>query len=410
MVKHFKFALALLPFTALAQTDSLTLDQAVRSVLANNIRGKAASQNVHYQEQIKKASGELPKTEINFMYGQYNSILKDNNVTITQSIPFPTVLSTRNAYNKALVETSKARQRSTENELIYQIKSLCFEVYYLYGKKRILLQQDSLFSVLNNSVTRRYQIGDGDKLQVIKTSAQLSEIKNAIHQVNADIEIAESSIQALLNSASKVHIKDSRHAILSLPLVDSADANSNPNVQIMKYQLEVADRLKRMERAKALPDFKIGYFTQTLVGVQTVNGQDQFFGKDKRFNGVQIGVGIPLWFLPHASQVKAQDYAKRQAESELQQSRIDWWAQLQMAHQQALKQKKRLDYLQTEGLPMSLLIQEQSIKSFQQGEISLMELLLNINQALTIKESYLKSLLDYNQSIINIEFLIGQRS
>ena len=410
MFKHIKLTLALLPFTGLAQTDSLTLDQAVQFALSNNMKIKAASQHVLYQQHLKKASSELPKTEVDLMYGQYNSILNDNNVTITQSIPFPTVFSSRNAYNNALVKTSKAHQRSTEIELIYQVKTLCFQVYYLYGKKRILLQQDSLFGVLNNSVSRRFQVGDETKLELTKTTAQLKEIKNALHQVNADIEIAESNIQALLNSTSTVHIKDSRQQILTLPILDSANADANPNVQVMKFQFEVADKLKRMERAKALPDFKIGYFTQTLIGFQTINGQDQYFGKDKRFNGFQVGVGIPLWFLPHASQVKAQDYARRQAESELQQSKISWWAQMQKAHQQALKEKISLEYYQTEALPMARLIQDQSIKSYRQGEISLMELLLNVNQALNIRESYLRSLRDYNQSIIIIEFLIGQKS
>jgi cobalt-zinc-cadmium resistance protein CzcA len=249
MVKHIKLTLALLPFACLAQTDSLTLDQAVQFALDNNMKAKATKQHVLYQQHLKKASSELPKTDVDFMYGQYNSILKDNSITISQSIPFPTVFSSRNAYNDALVETSKANQRSAENELAYQVKTLCFQVYYLYGKKKILHQQDSLYSVLNNSVSRRYQVGEGNKLELTKTTAQLKEVKNAIHQVNADIEIAESNIQALLNSPSTVHIKDSQDEILTLPILDSANADSNPNVQVMKYQFEAADKLKRVEKA-----------------------------------------------------------------------------------------------------------------------------------------------------------------
>lgn len=410
MVKHLTFSIALLPFICLAQTDSLTLAQAVQSALDNNKGVKAAAQHVSYQQYVKKASSEVPKTEVDFMYGQYNSILNDNSVSITQSIPFPTVFTSRSAYNDALVASSQARRHSVENELTYQVKVLCYQVYYLYGRRAILLQQDSLFNVLNNAISRRYQVGDGNKLEMTKTAARLREVKNSIHQVNADIEIAESNLQSLLNSPSTVHIKNSKNEILPLPALDSATADENPGVQIMKFQFEAADKLKRMERARALPDFKVGYFTQTLTGVQSVNGQDQYFGRDKRFNGFVVGVGIPLWFFPHASHVKAQDFSRRQAESELQQSKINWWAQIQKANQQAMKEKTSLEYYQKEALPMARLIQDQSVKSYRQGEISLTELLLNINQALTIQESYLKTILDYNQSILNIELLIGQKS
>lgn len=410
LTKQLKVALAFLPFVGLAQTDSLTLDRAVQFALENNLRTKAASQHVLYQQYLKKASTELPKTEVDLMYGQYNSILNDNNVTILQTIPFPTVFGARNAYNHALVETSKAHQRNSENELVYQVKTSAFQVYYLYGKKKILTQQDSIYTLLNNAAARQFQVGEGNKLELTKTTARLKEIKNSIHQVNADIEIVESNLQALLNYPSTVRIKDAHNSTLMLPELDSANADLNPGVQIMKYQFEAADKLKRLESAKALPDFKVGYFTQTLTGFQSINGQDVYFGKNKRFTGIQVGIGIPLWFVPHTSQVKAQDYAKRQAESELKQSKIDWWSQLQRAYQQALKEKTSLEYYQTEALPMAKLIQQQSIKSYREGEISLTELLINTNQALNIQESYLKSLLDYNQSIINIEFLIGQKS
>ena len=410
MVKYFNFTLALLPLTCLAQADSLTMEQAVQSALANNMHVKAASQHVQYQQHIKKTAGELPKTEVNLTYGQFNSIVKDNNLTFTQAIPFPTVFASRNAYHKVLVETSKAQLRNVENELAYQVKTLCFQAYYLYGKKRILIQQDSLYRVLRDVTTRRFQTGEENKLEVTKATARLKEIENAMLQVDADIKIVESGIQASLNNPSPVHIKDSQNKMPEVPLLDSAKSETNPGVQVTKYQFEAADKLQKVERSKILPEFRIGYFTQTLVGIQNVNGQDQFFGKDKRFNGIQFGIGIPLWFLPHASQVKAYSYASRQAASELKQTKIDWWAQLQKAHQQALKERASLEYYQTSGLPLAAQIQQQSLMAYRQGEISMTELLLNTNQSLNIQESYLKTLRDYNQSIINIEFLIGEKS
>jgi cobalt-zinc-cadmium resistance protein CzcA len=287
---------------------------------------------------------------------------------------------------------------------------LCIQAYFLYGKKSLLIQQDSIFRILRDAVTKKFNAGEENKLELIKAQARLNEIKNAAHQNNSEIKIIESSIQALLNSPNTVFIRNSRNTMLSIPDFDSVNAEVNPTVQILKHQSEAAEKLKVLERAKTLPDLKIGYFNQTLTGVQNINGQDQYFGKNKRFTGLQAGISIPLWFVPQAAQVKSLDYASKKANSEFQQSKIDWWAQLQKFYQQAVKNRASLDYYQNSGLPLARLIQQQALKSYKQGEISITEMMPSVNQAIGMQESYLNTLMEYNISIINMEFLIGQKS
>ena len=54
-----------------------------------------------------------------------------------------------------------------------------------------------------------------------------------------------------------------------------------------------------------LPDFSIGYFSQTMQGIQEVNGMPRTFGAGDRFTGIQAGIAIPLWFGPYTSKTKA---------------------------------------------------------------------------------------------------------
>ena len=54
-----------------------------------------------------------------------------------------------------------------------------------------------------------------------------------------------------------------------------------------------------------MPDISIGYFSQTIIGTQEVNGSAQTFGKDYRFNGFQAGISVPLWFPSYRSKSKA---------------------------------------------------------------------------------------------------------
>jgi cobalt-zinc-cadmium resistance protein CzcA len=409
MKRNLVIIFVLLPLINWAQ-DSLTMNDAITVTLANNKRMQAATQQVLQHERLRRTTTELPKTEVSFMYGQYNSIVKDNNITLMQTIPFPTAFASKRGYLNAQLEVSKSQKTLTENELTFQVKALCIQAYYLYGKKSLLIQQDSIFRTLRDAITKKFMTGEETKLELTKAQARLSEIQNLAHQTNADIKIIESSIQALLNSPNPAFIKNSSNIMLSIPNFDSVDAEVNPVVQVFKYQSEAAAKLKSLERARTLPDFKIGYFNQTLTGFQKINGQDQYFGKDKRFTGLQAGISIPLWFFPQAAQVKSLDYASKKAEAEFQQSKIDWWAQLQKYYQQAMKNKSSLEYYLNSGLPLAKLIQQQALKSYKQGEISITEMLPAVNQAIGIQESYLNTLMEYNHSIINIEFLIGQKS
>jgi cobalt-zinc-cadmium resistance protein CzcA len=48
-----------------------------------------------------------------------------------------------------------------------------------------------------------------------------------------------------------------------------------------------------------------------------------------------------------------------------------------------------------------------ALKSYQQGEIEYVEMLQNTQQAWQIREQYLQEVLAYNQSIVQIETILG---
>ena len=409
-MKLIKLFFLLIPFGGSAQHDTVTVDEAIALALKNNLGLHAASQNILYHQQLKKTASEIPRTEIGFMYGQYNSIVRDNNISFLQSIPFPTVFSSKSTLAQSQVKASEAKKSMTEKELVLQIKEIYYQLLYLNERRQQLEQQDSLFRGLAQAITKKLQAGEATQLEMTKTIAQHNEIRNLINQNSADQIIYESHLQALLHHPHPLSIAHFKLEPLPFPdELDSVDIEVSPNLQFMKQQVSISESMKRIEKARILPEFKVGFFSQTLVGTQKINGQDQFFGLGKRFTGLQVGLSLPIWFIPQTAQIKAGGMAKKGAEFEYEQSKINWWAQTREAYQQAFKHKTSLDYYTSSGLPMARLIQQQALLSFRQGEISFMEFLLNMNQALSIKEAHLQTLLRYNQSIIRIEFFTTQK-
>src|SRR5689334_9538649 len=106
MTKIFSFLFFLCATMGTAQSQNLptrlTIENALDMALKNNAGIKASLYDLESTKAQKKTYGEIGKTSVMGMFGQYNSAAKsDNNITISQSIPFPTVFTAGAALGKA---------------------------------------------------------------------------------------------------------------------------------------------------------------------------------------------------------------------------------------------------------------------------------------------------------------------
>ncbi|HNR73306.1 MAG TPA: hypothetical protein PKM03_03730, partial [Cyclobacteriaceae bacterium] len=86
-VKIFVLSLALISTATYAQ--KMSCKEAIQAALKNNDRLKAEEYHIEQARQLKKAQTDLGKFSATLMKGEYNTIQQDNNVTFSQSIPFP---------------------------------------------------------------------------------------------------------------------------------------------------------------------------------------------------------------------------------------------------------------------------------------------------------------------------------
>lgn len=397
----------LLMFRGMAQTE-LTLEDAIGQARKFNLSIASAVSDVEAQRQLKKTGFDLPKTSTMLMYGQYNSIRQDNNITITQSIPF-TVFGSKAAVNRSLLVSSELRKAATENELVYQVKQTYFLLAYSMARQDLLLQQDSIYEGFLKAASVRYRAGEGKLLEQATAETQRNETRNQLMLNEADINVLRTRLKTLINSAGVPSLP--RNAFVEVDLKDVPDSTMlalNPGLAFQRQQVDVALGQKKFEKASMAPDLTIGYFNQTLIDV--VNPENGTLAtKSDRFTGFQAGISIPLWFAPHQGRIKAAEYRRQSAEQTYQYERVRLTGQLQEASQRFAKSRNSLQYYKESALPNANLILSQAQAAFRGGDIGYAEYLLSVRNALAIKDSYLLTLSEYNQSIIYIEFLSGNR-
>ncbi|MBB4107428.1 CusA/CzcA family heavy metal efflux RND transporter [Pedobacter zeae] len=393
---------------AKAQT-ALTLEQAISSALENNRTINGANLGVGLQQVLKKSAFEMPKTEVSMLYGQYNSLVKnDNNFTVSQTIPFPTLFAANAALGDERIKAGQLQVASSKNELVFQVKMVYTNLQYLYSKEKLLLGQDSIYKGFVKSASLKYKTGEGNLLEKVAAETQLQEVKNLLDQNRSDIGIYQAQLATLLGKGGPPLIADKfLKETPEIPFADTTLLNENPTLAYFRQQIVIAEKQRKVELAKALPDFTLGYFNQSLTGFQNVNGSELFFGRDKRFQGFQVGLSVPLFYRAYAAKAKAASINREIASNELELQQRKLTGQYQQAFGEYLKNRQRYNYFMTSASANAALILKNSRIAYQNGEIGYSEYLLNLKQANGIDEGRLMALLQLSQSINQIEFLTG---
>ncbi|MCK9641368.1 MAG: CusA/CzcA family heavy metal efflux RND transporter [Prolixibacteraceae bacterium] len=387
----------------------LNLHEAIQMALDSNLAVRSSAYSVQVQKALKGASLDLPKTAIEGQYGQFNSYGKDNSFTLSQSFAFPTVYLNQGRLAKAGVKSSEWQLSVSQLEIATEVKQVYWQLAYFHAKQKLLAYQDSLFSGFLRAAEHRARLGETNRLEMITARSQSLEVKNLWQQVTADLTIAKLKLQTLLNSSLVVTPKDTlltRAAFIPLP--DSLALAGNPNLGYVKQQVQISQFERNLERSRIMPDFTIGYFSQTMQGTQEINGVPRTFGAGERFNGIQAGVTIPLWFVPYTAKTRA-----TKLKAEVAQTNAEYYSKSLGGTYRSLlgeytKFSNSVNYYEKQAIPEANIIIEQATLSFKAGAMDYLEYILNLSRALTIKQNYLDALNNYNQTIVSIDFITGK--
>jgi cobalt-zinc-cadmium resistance protein CzcA len=395
--------------TKAQQPNPINLHDAIQMALDSNLSVRSSVYSVEVQKALKGASWDLPKTAIDGQYGQFNSYTNDNSFTISQSFAFPSVYINQSRLANATVKSSEWQLKTSQLETATRVKQIYWQLAYLHSKQKLLIYQDSLFSGFRRGAELRAKVGETNRLEMITARSQSLEVKNQLQQLVADISILNRQLQTLLNVGFAIYPADTvLRRIDFVPNADNSVLTTNPSLGYIRQQVEISQFEKKLEQSRALPDFNIGYFSQTMQGTEEVNGLPRTFGTGDRFNGIQAGIAIPLWFSPYSSKAKAAKIKEQVANANAGYYTKSLQGNYQSLIDEYEKFRSSVDYYEKQAIPEANLIIDQSTRSYKAGALDYLDYVLSLGRALTIKQNYLDAINNFNQTIINIEFITGK--
>lgn len=393
---------------ASAQDQRYTLDSCIRIALQQNRQVMAAQTDVEASRQVRATATDIGKTNVMLQYGQYNSYVKnDNNITITQSIPFPTLFGAQAKLADAGIKGSELQVAVSKNELIYQVKAAWYQLLYLQTLEQKLQEQDSIFSQFAKAAAIKLRAGESTLLEKTAAESQLQQLRTQLQQAQADVKLYQARLQTLLHADAPVQIeKIPLDALSFIP----ENVTQNPGLQWYQQQAVIAAQQQKVEKNRLLPDITVGFFTQTLVGAPMNAAGTSLATSSNRFNGLEAGLAIPLWFKPQSAKIKAAGLHRQAAEYRYQQQQKNYEGLYNEQLQETAKFREALQHYNTSLLPQAELMMTQATKAYRSGEIGYVEYLQSLRTASEIQNNHLLTLNNYNQSILHLQYLSGNKS
>ena len=391
--KLIGFLLLLVSSTVAAQP-VLTENEAVKRALANNKNIQAASLQVKQQQELLKSAFNIPNPEFFWESPTGNFYTP----SITQSFEFPTVYSNQYRLQKGQIAIAQKEKQLTEAELKYRGKLLYLEIQFSDSLVKQLYIQDTLYEKIKLSAIRQFSAGQIDYLQQIFAETQYGEIHNQYLQSVTRSKSVKAQLQWFTGLKNEFTVEPLTVLVSSQQsslLPDSTVLLSNPSVQLLQQQQLNAKQNIALQKSKALPGLAFGYFNQ---GERETKWNNRF----------RFGITLPLWFGQYKSHINAAKTEQQVLQNKQEGIQQELSLQALNAGGEIQAYWQSVQYYQQTGLPKAREVINTSQRFFASGEIDYIGMLRNSNDAFTSYQKYLEAIKNYNLSVINYQYLMGQ--
>lgn len=262
-----------------------TIDSVLANIEKNN---KNIFANTKYWEarKLEFQTGLTPynpKVDYSYLFGSPATAGNQTEFKITQSFDFPTVYGKKKQRSNEQIKQAEFHLAANRQDVLLEAKLICIELIY----RNKLMEELSLRKQNTENWLAAFQKslerGEGNIMDVNKAQLQLIEI-NAAFRENLSLSNQLNLKLAELNGGIPVQFSDTAYSLIAIPdfetLVKEIEAN-DPIRKYLEQEKVIGQQMVEVSKALNLPKIETGYQYQAMLG--------------QRFNGVYLGLTIPLW-------------------------------------------------------------------------------------------------------------------
>lgn len=329
-----------------------------------------------------------PEVEFSYLWGHGAEAGERIDLSVTQSLPLSQILGYQARLAKQQDLRADLRLRAERTTVLLNAQKLCIDIVYCNALLHEYAVRLRHAETLADAYRQKFDAGNANALEYNKVRLNRATAQGEYQRLLTERNALLEQLSAL-NGGKAVVLTDSVFAP-ALPPADFdawyADAESrSPMLQYVRQEVEVSNADVRLSKAEWLPDLSVGYMSEGMTG--------------NYYNGITVGVSVPLWQNAHrvrqakASAAAAQLRADEQKQLFLSTLRTQY-AQVMglqktwQGYQEALALTNNADLL---------------LQSLQAGQISMLEYMMELSIYYDATSAALAAQRDYYEAMAELQ-------
>ncbi len=389
----------------LLDTTSLTLENAVQMGLSNNLKILAAQKDITAAKgrAITTLGIEDPRVSGEWMeipVGKGISQFGERDFSVSQSIDFPTNYIYKKKLGSLDVQREQLVLKNTELFIRTEIEKAYYNVLSKKEQLNLVRQHIKLAQQFLDKAQIRFNTGKAPFLEVSRARLTLANVENELSVAKSDFQTALSDLNTLLalpDNVTAIPSDTLDYKMLSLNETDLTKQAlaSHPELKVAKLTEKMAGQDLNLAKGSYLPNIEGSYFSQKIGG--------------SKFNGVGLGLSIPLWFpanqrgkvMQSKGYLEAAQYRTRDQEIILKSAIKSTFAQVVAAREQVEKYLGDL-------LEQTQSVYDMTLRSYEEGKVDYLKVLDAQQLLIENNKRFIDAIVGYKMKVAELERVTNQ--
>lgn len=367
----------------------ISLEEVLVQIEKNNTTLAAARKNADAEKTGNKTglAPVNPEATFNYLWGNPAMIGNRTDISVTQTIDFPTAYSYRNqlsALKNKQAELDYARQ---QKEILLQARLVCIALIHQNALAQEYALRLSNARQIADSYHTRFNLGETGILEYNKSQVNLLNVSKDLEKIEIERKALLAELERL-NGGIPISFIDNTFEPVSV----SADfeqwyaqaEQGNPLLQWIRQEISVSQKQKQLNAALSYPKINAGYMSEKVTG--------------EHFQGITVGLSIPLWENKNkVAYAEAKTIAIESIESD---AKLQFYNQMKALHEKVISlQASVTDYrTQLSAFSNTALLQ----KALDKGEISLSEYIFELSTYYESVDKLLEMETEMNRAVAEL--------
>lgn len=379
----------LLSVLALSAQAQGSFDNVLKEIEMNNTTLKAYREKANADKIGNKTGINManPEVEFGYLWGSPSGEGNRVDLNVTQSFDFPTAYRYKTQLSDGKNQQVDMIYDQQKVEILQQARLICVELVYQTKMNKILSNRLKQARELSDAYQKSFDQGNIDVLERNKTKLNLLNAEKALQINEVDLNLSKSELQRLNGGLDITEFN--RYPDFTFPLnfiewFAIVKAN-NPSLRVAEQEVALSRKQEQLTRALNLPKITAGYASERVSGTT--------------FQGVSVGVSIPLW--EGKNTVKHQKAQTVALQMQHEDSELQFGNTLKNQYDKA----KKLSLLLKEYEDALSVTSSQDLlkMALDKGQLSLINYLLELSVYYETVDKYLETERDYQLAVAELQ-------